>query len=181
MLDQKMEARYQQYFVEYHSLRIMSAVLFFCLVAYTTLSAAWLPPKPIRGVNLGSLFVVEPWMLPRTWHSMGCGSTVSEWDCVEHLGQVKANKAFQKHWGTFITAVDFDEMKAYGLNTVRIPVGHWLVEETVGPGEQWPQGGMVFLDRVVEHAAVRDMHVIIDLHAAPGAQVSNNSFAGRVR
>jgi aryl-phospho-beta-D-glucosidase BglC (GH1 family) len=72
-------------------------------------------------------------------------------------------------------------MKAYGLNTVRIPVGHWLVEETVGPGEQWPQGGMVFLDRVVEYAAVRDMHVIIDLHAAPGAQVSNNSFAGRVR
>jgi aryl-phospho-beta-D-glucosidase BglC (GH1 family) len=175
-----MEARCQQYFVECHSLRIMSAVLF-CLVAYTTLSAAWLPPKPIRGVNLGSLFVIEPWMLPRTWHSMGCDSTVSEWDCVEHLGQVKANKAFQKHWGTFITAVDFDEMKACGLNTVRIPVGHWLVEETVGPGEQWPQGGMVFLDRVVEHAAVRDMHVIIDLHAAPGAQVSNNSFAGRVR
>ncbi|KAF1931745.1 glycoside hydrolase family 5 protein [Didymella exigua CBS 183.55] len=132
----------------------------------------------IRGVNLGSLFIVEPWMSSATWKSMGCGDAKSEWDCVASLGQEKADTVFQKYWNTFITADDFDKMKDYGLNTVRIPIGHWFVEETIIPDEKWPKGGMRYLDKVAELAASRNISVIIDLHGGPGVQVPNNAFTG---
>ncbi|KAF3052127.1 hypothetical protein E8E11_011134 [Didymella keratinophila] len=151
---------------------------FFALLTAASTALATLPSHKIRGVNLGSLFIVEPWMSSDTWKSMGCGGTKSEWDCVVSLGQEKANAAFQKHWNTFITADDFDKMKSYGINTVRIPVGHWFVEETIIAGENWPRGGMQYLDKVAGLAAARDIGVIIDLHGAPGVQVADNAFTG---
>lgn len=78
----------------------------------------------IRGVNLGSLFVFEPWIAHDIWSDM-CGDTKSEFDCVAKLGQDAANKAFQNHWKTWFTQDDFDKMAKLGLNTVRIPVGYW--------------------------------------------------------
>ena len=39
----------------------------------------WLPSSgTIRGVNLGSMFIVEPWMAATEWSDMGCGSYASE-------------------------------------------------------------------------------------------------------
>ena len=79
----------------------------------------------IRGVNLGSLFVFEPWIASDIWNDM-CGSeTQSEFDCGLKLGQEQTNSVFQNHWGTWYTQDDFDQMAQYGLNTVRIPVGYW--------------------------------------------------------
>ncbi|KAF3045094.1 hypothetical protein E8E12_008575 [Didymella heteroderae] len=153
---------------------------FYALLAAASTVLAALPSNKIRGVNLGSLFIVEPWMSSNTWKSMGCGGAKSEWDCVISLGQEKANTAFQKHWDTFITADDFDKMKDYGINTVRIPVGHWFVEETIIVGENWPRGGMQYLDKVAGLAASRNIGVIIDLHAAPGVQVAGNAFTGHL-
>ena len=76
----------------------------------------------IRGVNLGSLFIVEPWMAGKEWASMGCGDSKSEFDCVSKLGQEAADKAFQKHWDTWITEEDWKWLSDIGINTVRIPV-----------------------------------------------------------
>lgn len=156
------------------------SALFLALLATVSITLAALPKDKIRGVNLGSLFIVEPWMSSDTWKSMGCGDAKSEWDCVASLGQEKADAVFQRHWNTFITAKDFDKMKDYGLNTVRIPVGHWFVEETIIQGESWPRGGMKYLDKVAAMAASRNISVIIDLHGAPGVQVPNNAFTGHV-
>ena len=45
----------------------------------TDLTKRWLPGKtPIRGVNLGSQFIIEPWMASTEWNSMGCGGSKSE-------------------------------------------------------------------------------------------------------
>lgn len=150
------------------------------LLTAASLTLAALPSHKIRGVNLGSLFIVEPWMSSNTWAAMGCGGASSEWDCVAALGQDKANAAFQNHWDTFINETDFDKMVEYGLNTVRIPVGHWFVEETIAEGENWPRGGMKYLDKIVGIAKARNISVILDLHAAPGVQVANNAFTGHV-
>ncbi|KAF2195249.1 glycoside hydrolase family 5 protein, partial [Zopfia rhizophila CBS 207.26] len=134
----------------------------------------------IRGVNLGSLFIIEPWMASQEWDSMGCGGTKSEFDCVMKLGQDGANKAFQKHWETYITEDDIKTIKDYGLNTIRIPVGYWMVEETVWrDSEHFPQGGLKYLDRLAGWAAKHNIYVILDLHGAPGAQEPNQPFTGQ--
>lgn len=81
------------------------------ILLYAVVANAWLPDdhglfdkrrrlsKPhspysrkIRGVNLGSLFVVEPWMIPKEWANMGCEGTNSEFDFVKALGQRKSEQ-----------------------------------------------------------------------------------------
>jgi glucan endo-1,6-beta-glucosidase len=135
----------------------------------------------IRGVNLGSLFIIEPWMASQEWSSMGCGGTKSEFDCVSQLGQDAANAAFKKHWDTWITEDDMDTMKSYGINTIRVPVGYWMVEDTVyRSSEHFPEGGLEYMDRLAGWAADRNIYVILDLHGAPGAQEPNQPFTGQV-
>ncbi|KAF2876534.1 glycoside hydrolase superfamily [Massariosphaeria phaeospora] len=150
------------------------------LLALCGAVAAWLPHDKLRGVNLGSLFVVEPWMMMRKWESMGCGSLKSELECVSKLGQETADKAFRDHWETWVTEQDMDEIKKYGLNTIRVPLGHWIVESTVQkPGEQFPRGGMAYLDRLASWATAKQLYVILDLHGAPAAQTPQQPSTGQ--
>ncbi|KAJ3380280.1 hypothetical protein HDU84_006047, partial [Entophlyctis sp. JEL0112] len=143
-------------------------------------SSAWMPSGVIRGVNLGSLFVFEPWMSSTQWASMGCAGTASEFDCVSAMGQVAANAAFQGHWSSWVTRADLAQMKAYGLNTVRIPVGYWLREDIVyTDSEHFPQGGLAYFKNICEWAQDEGLYIIVDLHGAPGAQVAMNAFTGQ--
>jgi len=153
-------------------------------LGYSSLSSAWLPPSgKIRGVNLGSQFVVEPWMASDEWSAMGCDSnSKSEFDCVSQLGQSQANSAWAKHWSSWTTQADITEMKSYGLNTIRIPVGYWIREDIVySDSEHFPQGGLQYLEQICGWASDAGMYIVIDLHGAPGAQVASNPDTGQVR
>jgi glucan endo-1,6-beta-glucosidase len=111
---------------------------------------------------------MEPWMVPKEWNAMGCGAYKSEFDCVSGLGQANANAAFQQHWQNFITEEDFIQMNSYGINTVRIPVGYWMLESLVyADSEHFPQGGFPYLERVVGWAKKYNTYVVLDLHGAP--------------
>ncbi|KAG8668231.1 hypothetical protein FPOAC1_007608 [Fusarium poae] len=113
------------------------------------LTERWLPDNTkIRGVNLGSQFIIERWMAEESWKSMGCSAYNDEWACVEGIGQAKANAAFKKHWETWITEADIKEIASLGLNAVRIPVGYWMYEDIIQDGEYWPRGGIWHLDRI---------------------------------
>ena len=135
----------------------------------------------VRGVNLGSLFVFEPWLAETEWSSMGCGGQSSEFDCVSSLGQTQANSVFQAHWNSWITQADIAQMQSYGLNTIRVPVGYWMLETLVyADSEHFPQGGAAYLERLCGWASDAGFYIIIDLHGAPGAQVTTNSDTGQV-
>lgn len=141
----------------------------------------WLPSSgKIRGVNLGSLFVFEPWLGSTAWSNMGCGSSNSEFDCTVLLGQTQANTVFQAHWNTWITQSDITQMQSYGLNTIRIPVGYWILESLVySDSEHFPQGAATYLERICGWASDAGFYIIIDMHGAPGAQVPTNSDTGQ--
>jgi len=147
-----------------------------------TTSKRWLQASgKIRGVNLGSLFVFEPWLAGTEWSNMGCGASLSEFDCVTALGQDQANAVFQNHWNTWITKNDITQMQSYGLNTIRIPVGYWMMESIVyTDSEHFPQGGLNFLEQVCGWASDAGFYIIIDMHGAPGAQVAQNPDTGQV-
>jgi aryl-phospho-beta-D-glucosidase BglC (GH1 family) len=146
------------------------------------LTKRWLPASgKIRGVNMGSLFVFEPWMASGAWSSMGCGNYASEFDCVSGLGQAQANSVFQAHWGSWITQGDISQMQSYGLNTIRIPVGYWMDESIVySDSEHFPQGGLSYLSQLCGWASDAGFYIIIDMHGAPGAQVATNADTGQV-
>ena len=145
-------------------------------------SARWISASlPIRGVNLGSQFIVEPWMANDEWNSMGCNDTASEFDCVSKLGQAQANTSWAKHWSTWTTKDDISLMQSYGLNAIRIPVGYWMREDLVyQDSEHFPQGGLQYLEQICGWASDAGLYIIIGLHGAPGAQVANNPDTGQV-
>ncbi len=105
-------------------------------IASPPISRRWNPGVgKIRAVNLGSQFIIEPWMAGDEWSSMGCAGLNDEWQCVQSLGQEQADAAFAKHWDSWTTQDDISKIKSYGLNTIRIPVGFWIKEDLVNDGE----------------------------------------------
>ena len=129
--------------------------------------------KKLRGVNLGGWLVLEKWMTPSLFAGLNAEDETA-W-CVEQGAQ--AERILKQHWYSFIKRDDFAWLAAIGINAVRIPVCHWLF----GPdypyhrsyGEiRYPYvtGGVFVLDRAFDWAEEFGLHVVLDLHAAPGCQ-----------
>ncbi|CAE6445319.1 unnamed protein product [Rhizoctonia solani] len=143
-----------------------------------------LPVDKVYG--LGGWLLSEPWMNPKEWLSMGgeqcddCSTcAASEFSLVQKLGQTKADEVFAKHWSTWFTQENVDEIAAAGLNTVRIPLGYWIVEPLVDRStEFYPRGGMKWLKNGLRMLKAKGIHVMLDHHALPGVSTPNQMFAG---
>ncbi|CAE6350666.1 unnamed protein product [Rhizoctonia solani] len=145
-----------------------------------------LPVDKVYGVNLGGWLLSEPWMNPKEWLSMGgeqcddCSTcAASEFSLVQKLGQTKADEVFAQHWSTWFTQKNVDEIAAAGLNSVRIPLGYWIVEPLVDRStEFYPRGGMKWLKKGLRMLKAKGIHVVLDHHALPGVSSANQMFAG---
>lgn len=142
-------------------------------------------PSKIYGVNIGGWLVLEPWMLPAEWEAMGgqicsdCSQCIgSEWAYTKAYPNI-ANAEFAKHWSTWFTQDDVNQLVADGINTARIPLGFWLVEPLVNRAtEFYPEGGIVYLQQGVKMLSDAGIQVILDHHALPGVQTGDASFTG---
>ncbi|KZT69273.1 glycoside hydrolase family 5 protein [Daedalea quercina L-15889] len=143
-------------------------------------------PSKIYGVNIGGWLVLEPWMLPGEWETMGgsicddCSTCIqSEWAYTKAYGQATANREFAQHWTTWFTQNDVNTLQADGINTARIPLGYWIVEPLVNRAtEFYPEGGIAYLQKGVQMLADAGIQVILDHHALPGVQTPDQSFTG---
>jgi len=148
-----------------------------------------LPVEKVYGVNLGSWLVLEPWMLPNEWARMGgesCFETgscadcaASEFDLVRKLGQDKADEVFLQHWESWFTESDVQAIAGAKLNTVRLPIGYWIIEDLVKrQTEFYPRGGLKQLKRGLKQLKSAGINVLLDFHAMPGVSSSLQMFAG---
>ncbi|CAE6490971.1 unnamed protein product [Rhizoctonia solani] len=153
-----------------------------------TAAKAGMPVDKIYGVNLGSWLLAEPWMFPNEWvNKMGGEScddcskcAASEFDLVKKLGQTRADKVFAQHWSTWFTQKEVDAIAAAGLNTVRIPLGYWIIEDLVNrKTEYYPKGGLKYLKNGLRMLKAKGIHAILDFHAMPGVAAVQQMFAGR--
>ncbi|KAF8631314.1 hypothetical protein AX15_002460 [Amanita polypyramis BW_CC] len=166
--------------------RLLLGLLDFFLLASTVISVgAAVLPKKVHGVNIGSWLVMEPWMLPREWIHMGgqfcddCTTCISCEFAFTKAFPKTVDLLFNKHWDEWFTKADITKLKAAGINTVRIPLGYWLVEPLVDrSSEFYPRGGFAQLKRGLGELRDAGIVAILELHAAPGVQVPNQPFAG---
>ncbi|KAI0741797.1 glycoside hydrolase family 5 protein [Daedaleopsis nitida] len=163
----------------------LSLVLATVSVLGRTALAAPFPDK-IYGVNLGSWLVLEPWMLPQEWADMGgenncpCATCIGSEFALAQAYPDTVDQKFDKHWSTWFNQQDVDALANAGINTVRIPLGYWIVERLVDrQTEFFPKGGIFHLQRGVKALKQAGIAVILDHHALPGAQAVNQQFAGR--
>eukprot|EP00607_Mallomonas_marina_P009957 CAMPEP_0182420846 /NCGR_PEP_ID=MMETSP1167-20130531/5926_1 /TAXON_ID=2988 /ORGANISM="Mallomonas Sp, Strain CCMP3275" /LENGTH=496 /DNA_ID=CAMNT_0024597343 /DNA_START=60 /DNA_END=1551 /DNA_ORIENTATION=+ len=137
--------------------------------------------QPIRGVNLGGHFVLEPWITPDLLDIStsidGDKKIVDQYTFSLYCNVTDSCHRMQDHWDKFYVQEDFDLMKEYNLNTVRVPVGYWYFSELSG----FPTGPFILpnvsilspthpITKVIRMADNAGLQVILDLHGAPGSQ-----------
>jgi len=120
--------------------------------------------EKIKGVNLGGWLVLEKWMHPALFDGVNA-------DCFDEttfstcLNDTEKQARLKVHRDTFITLNDFRWIKRAGLNSVRIPVPHWIF------GDCPPYVGCIeYLDEAFDWAEKTGLTILIDLHTAPGCQ-----------
>lgn len=117
----------------------------------------------VRGVNLGGWFVLEPWITPSLFDEWSTSQIVKdEYTYTQVLGQDEASRRLESHWYSWITESDFEQIKAAGLNHVRIPLGYWAIAPL--PGDPYVQGQLPILDQAIGWARNAGLKVLIDLH-----------------
>jgi endoglucanase len=125
-------------------------------------------PATLKGVNLGNWLINEFWM-------MGQGSNGISDQCTleavfdKRFGYPERERLMKLFRDNWITARDWDQIAAYGMNVVRLPFIHTVLEDEKNPGhlraDAWD-----YLDGAIDQAERRGIYVILDLHGAAGSQ-----------
>lgn len=120
----------------------------------------------IRGVNFGNWLVLEKWMHKELF----AGTTAEDEDeLCRQLPRDELAARLTVHRNTYITKQDFEYVKAHGMNTVRIPVPHFILGDD--PVYCDPYVPCVeYLDQAFDWAEETGLHILIDLHTAPESQ-----------
>jgi len=143
-------------------------------------TAPWadrLKGKPFRGVNTGGVFVLEPWITPNftTW-----GKNVGDQIIYARENPVgtPGYQALVDHWNNWYTPQDFKDMKAMGLNSIRLPVGWWYWAKDAGIDympytvpQQETTDPQHPITKFIKMAHDEGLVVMLDLHGAPGSQM----------
>jgi len=145
---------------------------------------SWTPPLSenfdyettrIYGVNLGGLFVLEPFISPALFQKYP--GTVDEWTLSEAMAADTSPggglEQLEEHYRTFITEEDIAQIAGAGLNWIRLPVPFWAIETY--PGEPFlPKTSWRYIVRVLEWCRKYGIRVNLDLHSVPGSANAYN-------
>lgn len=120
----------------------------------------------IRGVNFGNWLVLEKWMHPALFE----GTTAEDEDALcRQLPREELVRRLTQHRETYITKADFQYALDRGLNTLRIPVPHFIFGDD--PATCTPYVPCIeYLDRAFDWAEELGLGILIDLHTAPESQ-----------
>lgn len=117
----------------------------------------------IKGINLGGWLLMEGYILG--------GRNIPESSFKKAFKNIygdKELKRFERLFrDNFIREDDFKNIALMGANAVRVPFHYRLIENKPF---SYSQEGFHYLDKVLSWAKDYKLGVILDLHAAPGAQ-----------
>jgi len=134
-----------------------------------------------RGVNLGGWLVAEYWMTQDSSVWLGVESDNAlggEYIAITAASDPSTMRArLEAHHSTFITEDDIKEIAAVGLNTVRVPIGWWILgrdDYDTSNSQRWrafPTDTLDCLDLLItKWAKTHNVAVLISMHAAKGSQ-----------
>ncbi|MCE5186265.1 MAG: cellulase family glycosylhydrolase [Planctomycetaceae bacterium] len=96
----------------------------------------------------------------------------------ELIGKEDAAKFWQLYCDNFVTEDDVKAMKAWGVNSLRIPLLASMLQPREGqpalPPFVYSEEGFKYLDRIVEWCGKYEVALIWDMHGAPGGQNAEN-------
>ncbi|WP_418499282.1 cellulase family glycosylhydrolase [Flagellimonas sp.] len=126
----------------------------------------------LRGLGLGGWMVQEGYMLQTA--SFAGPQHVIKQKITELIGEENTEAFYEAYLANGITKRDIDSLKAWGFNSVRLPMHYNLytppIEEEKNGEITWLEKGFAMTDDLLEWCAENEMYLILDLHAAPGGQ-----------
>lgn len=126
----------------------------------------------LRGLGLGGWMVQEGYMLQTA--SFAGPQHVIKQKITELIGKENTEAFYEAYLANGITKRDIDSLKAWGFNSVRLPMHYNLytppIEEEKNGEITWLEKGFTMTDDLLEWCAENEMYLILDLHAAPGGQ-----------
>ena len=81
------------------------------------------------------------------------------------LSQCGRDNYTKEHYDTFIVEKDFEIIKSWGLDHVRVPVDAEVIQEEDGTMKE---DGLYYLDKAMEWCKKYGLNMILDLHKAHG-------------
>ena len=126
----------------------------------------------LRGMGLGGWMLQEGYML--RVHQDGQQHRIRQ--RIDSLVGKERTEMFYDAWlANHTRKIDIDSMKAWGFNSVRLPMHYNLYTlpielEPVAGGNTWLQKGFAITDSLLAWCKANQMYLILDLHAAPGGQ-----------
>ncbi len=117
----------------------------------------------LKGVNLGGWLMMEGYIL----HSLNVPERTFKKEFAQKLGQ-KTLEGFERDFRNhFIQEKDFKNIAKLGFNCLRVPFNSRLIEKAP---YQYSTTGVQHLDRTISWGKRYGLWIILDLHAACGAQ-----------
>lgn len=140
-----------------------------------------------NGVNLGALFVLEPWIFDSKLNE--CGGDC-EFECISNMCKKKSSdeavKRLQNHYETYISRINWDWLNKNGITALRVPIGYWHVDNgSFTDGLPFESLKGIYsqckpwdtFKKLIERANQHKIGILIDIHGLPGG-ANTDSHSG---
>ena len=134
-------------------------------------------PVILQGCNVGNWLLLEMWMLAID-HGQFEDQYSFEANLAARFGNTEKDRLMEVYRENWVTPRDFEIIRSFGFNVIRLPFNYRLLEDDARPGQLKPHA-FRWLDRAIEMAEQAGLYVILDMHAVPGGQ-SVDHPTGRV-
>lgn len=135
----------------------------------------------LRGVGLGGWMLQEGYMLK-------VNNEGQQYRIRERFESLMGRKQTQEFYDAWLEnhtrRIDIDSMKAWGFNSVRLPMHFNLYTlpvdmEPTSNQNTWLEKGFAMTDSLLAWCKANQMYLILDLHAAPGGQGNDFNISDR--
>ncbi len=135
----------------------------------------------LRGIGLGGWMLQEGYMLKVNKEAQQHRIRAR---IEEIIGQEKTDEFYSAWLKNNTRKADIDSLKAWGFNSVRLPIHYNLYtlpveKEPVAGQNTWIEKGFAMTDSLLAWCKANKLYLILDLHAAPGGQGNDLNIADR--
>ncbi|CCF55539.1 hypothetical protein KAFR_0A01010 [Kazachstania africana CBS 2517] len=129
-------------------------------------------------VNLGSFFLLEPWIYPDMFDKGGANEFDGMTNQVASIGLDAAVQKLRSHYNEYFNAIDWNWLKnSANITALRVPIGYWHVNNGAyldglpfaplkplyAAATPW-----IFLRNLIAKAYTYKIGIIVDMHGLPG-------------
>ncbi|HWI91638.1 MAG TPA: cellulase family glycosylhydrolase [Flavisolibacter sp.] len=135
----------------------------------------------LRGIGLGGWMLQEGYML--RLNGQGQQNKIRS-RIAELIGEANTEQFYNAWLSNHTRKIDIDSMKAWGFNSVRLPMHFNLYtlpidKEPVPRGNTWIDKGFRITDSLLAWCKANQIYLVLDLHAAPGGQGNDLNISDR--